>query len=84
MKTTIEIDTHLLRKAKSYAAEHNTTLRRTTEAALQRYLDDESKAKPFKLKDGSVRGHGVQPGIELNNWKQIRKLLYEENEEHDT
>jgi hypothetical protein len=83
MKTTIEIDTCLLRQAKRYAAAHNTTLRRTTETALQRYLDDESKARPFKLKDGSVRGHGVRSGIELSNWRQIRKLLYEEHEERD-
>jgi len=34
-------------------------------------------SRPFKLRDVSFRGEGVQPGIDLRDWDHIRSLIYE-------
>jgi hypothetical protein len=31
----------------------------------------------FRLRDGSFKGKGLQPGVDLSNWEQIRSLIYE-------
>jgi hypothetical protein len=79
MKTTIEIADALLRDAKQLARSRNTTLRELFETALRRELAA-ARAQPrrrFKLRNVSVKGKGVQPGIDVSNWGQIRSLIYE-------
>lgn len=78
MKTTIDISDALFDEAKKLARERSTTLREIVETALRRELA-EAKAKPrraFKLRDASVRGRGLQPGIDLSNREQILDLIY--------
>jgi len=42
------------------------------------YFASERKARgAFKLKDASVVGQGLQPGIRESDWEQIRDILYE-------
>jgi Bacterial antitoxin of type II TA system, VapB len=79
MKTTIEISDSLLEEARRVARERRTTLRAILEAALRRELAARSAPpKKFKLRDGSFRGAaGVQPGIDLSDWSQIRRIIYE-------
>ncbi len=79
MKTTIDISDALFEEAKKLARERDTTLREVVETALRRELV-EAKAKPrkpFKLRKVAFRGDGVQPGIDLEDWAQIRSLIYE-------
>jgi hypothetical protein len=33
--------------------------------------------KPYKLKDGSVSGQGLQPGQENLTWAGVRDMVYE-------
>lgn len=78
MKTTIELSDSLLIEAKQLARADKTTLREIVEAALRRELAGRSRPhKPFRLRDASVAGRGVQPGIDPSNWEQIRGLIYE-------
>ena len=78
MKTTIEISDALLEEAKRLARERGTTLRAVLEAALRREVAAPAEPrKKFKLRDGSFRGEGVQPGIDLSDWSQIRRIIYE-------
>ncbi len=77
MKTTIDIADTLLRDAKHVAAQEGITLRELVEDGLRRAIAGRQRPRPFKLRDASFRGEGLQPGIEEGNWEQIRDLIYE-------
>ena len=82
MKTTVEIADALLEDAKRVAAKEGITLRALVEDGLRKTLAERaSQRSGFKLKDGSFRGGGVQPGIDLSNWEQMRDLIYEDRGE---
>jgi hypothetical protein len=76
MKTTIDIADPLLEEAKRVAAQEGTTLRVLVEDGLRRTLAERQQRKPFRLRDASFRGEGLQPGIDLGSWEQIRDLIY--------
>jgi len=78
MRTTIEINDDLMTRAKECARREKITLRAVIEDALRAALSERRKPKKkFKLKDCSVKGTGLQPGIDLSNWEQIRDIIYE-------
>ena len=78
MKTTIDIADPLFREARRLAEDRGTTLRAVVESALRREIEaSRTRRKRFRLRNVSVRGKGVKPGIDLSNWDQIRSLIYE-------
>ena len=77
MKTTIEISDDLVRTAKAYAARKNITLRSLVESGLRLALRADRQRQGFKLKDASVRGHGLQPPLRDADWPRIRDSIYE-------
>lgn len=77
MKTTVEIAAPLLKEAKAVAAREGTTLRALLEEGLRESVARRKKGSRFRLRDTSVRGKGLQPGVDLSNWEQIRSLVYE-------
>ena len=78
MKTTVDIDDHLLTRAKDAARKRKTTLRRLIEEGLRHELSQRPKQKRFRLRDASFKGGGgLQPGVDLSNWDQILEILYE-------
>jgi cobalamin biosynthesis Mg chelatase CobN len=78
MKTTVEISTPLLNEAKAVATRENTTLRALVEEGLRESVARRKRrTRRFRLRDGSFRGKGVQEGIDLSDWEQIRALAYE-------
>jgi hypothetical protein len=77
MKTTVEIADPLLREAKQVADKAGVTLRDLLELGLRRELDARKKqTKPFKLRDGSVKGTGVQPGVRIDDGRAMRAYSY--------
>ena len=65
MKTTIEINDDLLIRAKARAREENKTLRALFEEILREALVQRVQRKrKFRLKDGSFKGDGLQPGVD--------------------
>jgi hypothetical protein len=76
MKTTIEIATPLLERAKRLAARENTTLRELVEAGLRRVLEERKSRQPFVLRDARVGGKGLGPEFQEANWQQIRDAAY--------
>ncbi len=65
MKTTIEIGSTLLKEAKRAAAREGSTLRALVEEGLRSALASRRKAsRPFKLKLVTVKGKGLQHGID--------------------
>lgn len=77
MKTTIEVSDALMLEAKSLAQEHNTTLRALVEQGLEKVLRDLREPKPYKMRDFSVHGQGLQPGQENLSWAEVRDMIYE-------
>lgn len=77
MKTTVEISDALLEAAKAEAAQRGTTLRSLLEEGLRRVLDERSRERGFTLRDASVSGRGLDPGVREGSWGGVRALIYE-------
>jgi hypothetical protein len=56
MKTTLNVDDELLRRAKRRAAERGTTLTAVVEEALRAILSEPPRRQPFTLRMPTVRG----------------------------
>ena len=76
MKTTIEIADALLREARKLAAREGVTLRALVERGLHRVLAD-AKRPPFRMRDGSFKGNGLQPEVRHMSWQQLLDMSYE-------
>lgn len=77
MKTTVEITDALLDAARKAADKEGTTVRALIEEGLRVVLKSRRPSAPFRLRDGSVKGRGLQPGIREGDWEQIRDLIYD-------
>jgi len=77
MKTTLEISDPLLKEARKIATRENTTLRALVEQGLRHVVAEKGRRAKFRLRDGSVAGHGLHPDLEGKGWAAIRDLIYE-------
>jgi hypothetical protein len=77
MKTTVEISDAVLEAARRRAAARGTTLRALIEEGLRCVLEDEANAEPFVLRDASVPGQGMRPGVQEGQWETLAALIYE-------
>lgn len=77
MKTTVEISDPLIREAREAAVREGRTLRSLLEEGLREVLARRKRKGRFRLRDGSFKGKGLQPGVDLSNWEEIRSLIYE-------
>jgi hypothetical protein len=77
MKTTVEIPDPLLAEAKAIAAKEKTTVKALLEEGLRKVITDRKKHRPFRLKDGSFGGRGLQPEFVDGDWSKIRGAIYE-------
>lgn len=79
MKTTIEISTPLLRRAKRVAAKHNTTLRSLMEEGLASSLKAREQAETKAVYEPLIfkGGNGMRPEFADGGWDKIRDAIYE-------
>jgi hypothetical protein len=77
MKTTIEISDALLREARKVAAREGVTLRALVERGLHRVIAETKQRPPFRMRDGSFKGNGLQPEVRDLSWEQLRDMSYE-------
>jgi hypothetical protein len=77
MKTTIDIGDALLDEARRVAANEGTTLKRLVEEGLRLALDRRVDRAAFTLRSAGFRGDGLQPGVDLQQWEQVRALIYQ-------
>ena len=78
MKTTLDISDPLLDQIRKIAARDGDTLRSLVEQGLRKVVAERStRAKPFKLRDGSVGTPGVVSAYEGMSAEQKRDLMYE-------
>jgi hypothetical protein len=75
VKTTIEMNDELFRRAKQVAAHDGITLRELVETGLRSELDRRERRR-YVLSDLSVDGDGVQPGVTEGDWDQIASIIY--------
>ena len=77
MKTTVEIPDSLLSEAKKLADKEGSSIKILVEEGLRRILLERQKGKPFRLKDLSYKGKGMQPDVMEGSWETIRDQIYE-------
>ena len=77
LKTTIELSDELANAAKAHAAQENMTLRALIERGLRMVLRTDRDAEPFRLRDASVGGRGLQSAYRDAEWSRIREATYE-------
>lgn len=74
MRTTLDLNDALVRKAKKHAAERGTTLTALIEEALRVRL--EAPAQPKRRRKLPLfKGDGVRPGVELHDTSALMELL---------
>jgi hypothetical protein len=76
MRTTVDLNDELFRKAKRRAADEGTSLREVFERALRAYLEPSrhSERRKYKLVL-KPQGGGVQPGVSLEDWNALRDKM---------
>ncbi len=78
MKTTIELSSDLLSRAKQRAAMEHSSLRSLVEEALGRLLDDREARDPgYQLPERSVGGNGLRPDLAAGGWDGVRDAVYQ-------
>ena len=76
MKTTIDINDELARRAKVLARKQGTTLRSIVEQGIRLTLDQAARTEAYRLEDKSVRGRGLQQEFKRSAWLEIRETAY--------
>ena len=79
MKTTVEIEDALLKRAKQLALERNVSLKALLETALRQFVEQAQTQPhpPFKLRKCPMYGRGLQPGLDWHDWEKIMSMIYE-------
>lgn len=67
MRTIISLDDKLHRRAKSYAAEHGTTLTALVEEALRAKLAERRDKRRPPVRLPTFKGEGLQEGLSLDH-----------------
>ena len=77
MRTTLDLDDHLMREAKLVAQQRGTTLTSFVEDALRERLarrrNPEQPATRFRVH--TFKGNGMQPGVDLDDSAGVRDLM---------
>ena len=71
MRTIISLDDKLHRRAKSYAAQHGTTLTALVEDALRARLAERSGKRRPPVRLPTFKGQGLQSGLSLDEMGTI-------------
>jgi hypothetical protein len=79
MKTTIEIRTELLRRARDLARAEDSTLRALVEEGLRRVVEERESGRRRKrrFRMATFRGNGLVPGVREGDWRAILDVAYE-------
>ncbi len=74
MRTTINIDDHLLKYAKLQATQQGCTLKQIIEDALRESLSRHS-IDHEQVKLATVSGAGLKPGVNLDDGRSLNDIL---------
>ncbi len=77
MKTTFDMPPPLLDQARRLAAQRNTTVRELVITGLRKVIEESAKKdQAFKLERASVKGKGLQKGVQHLSPAQLIELSY--------
>lgn len=76
MKTTVEIQTALLERARRHAKQAGKPLRAIIEEGLRRVLDAEAVAPDYRMPDRSAGEAGGPNPLESLSWQDLRTEIY--------
>jgi len=79
MKTTIDIADSLLREAKNISILESTTVRALVEEGLREAIKKRKTGRPFKLRQATFKGKGLQPDFSVAQWDKIRSAAHEDH-----
>ena len=80
LKTTIEIDDELLRRAKQLGRETGRPLRAVVEEGLRSILISNTRRQRFQLPDFSVGSESSPDPLENYSWQELRDIIYGEDD----
>lgn len=76
MRTTLDINDELLRRAKTYATEHGQSLKAVVEDALRERLRRRTAMGPRPpSRVPTFSGRGLQPGVDLTDNASVLDLM---------
>ncbi len=75
MRTTLNLDDELIRRAREAAARSGSTLTRLIEDALRESLERRECATVEPLDLPTVGGRGLQPGVDLDDSASLLDLM---------
>jgi len=80
MKTTVEIADPLLKEARRQPAREGVTLKALIERGLRQVVtEQEMKGRaPFRLRNASFKGKGLQPDARGATWERRRELAHKD------
>lgn len=76
MKTTLDIQDELLKRAKRHARRTGRPLRAVVEEGLRQTLSRETRPTRFRLQDHSVGERGATDPLESYSWQDLREIIY--------
>ena len=80
MRTTVRLNDQLLKSAKHFAQDTSKSLTAVIEDALRQLLSRRTSKQPRKpVKLTTVSGHGVRPGVDLNDSAALLALMERAN-----
>ena len=77
MKTTIDIHSELLVRAKRYAGDHRRTLRSVVEEGLRRVLDAKPTASGYRMPDCSKGDPRDGDPLAAYTWQDLSEMIYD-------
>jgi hypothetical protein len=77
MKTTVDIPDSLLRQAEIFAAHRHTSLKSVINEALLSYVGSDRIQTEKDLELHTVRGNGLQKGLNWNDWSTVAEMIYQ-------
>ncbi len=78
MKTTLDIQDELMKRAKRYARRTGQPLRSVVEDGLRRVLSERPPKKAYQLPKMSVGDAEAQDPLEALSWQDLRREIYGE------
>lgn len=76
MKTTVDIEDHLLEQAKRLAHRTRRPLRSLIEEGLRKVLTESTQRPGYRLQDCSVGVAGADDPLERMTWQDLRDEIY--------
>lgn len=76
MKTTVELSDALLDEARRVADRRGVPLRTLIEEGLRHAVRSAARRTPFRLRDASFAGDGIDPAFGSGEWERVRDAAY--------